>query len=307
MAKVVQLQPVRLTWIVFLLACPMGGVGSAAGQPATIEDIQNRSGKSAPARSGSAPAAVVRPPFEDVTQLPMDERMRRLERVFNQSTMLDMVKRLEEVGEQSQRVQSRLDELAHEMESLQQRQKDMYQDLDRRFQELEKGMRFNPAMHDLGVAPPPPVGISAPPSQAATGASDISIASGGSNPRAAYELGVKLLRAGEYDQAIQTFEKFLNENPESEYSANAQYWIGEANYVTRRFSKAEDAFKALVAKYPQSLKVPDAVLKLGFTYYDMQRWKESRDALDLVSRKYPDTSAARLANERLRRMTQEKH
>lgn len=306
MAKVVQLQPVRLTWIVFLLACPIGGVGSAAGQSATIEDIQNRSGKAAPARSGSAPAAAARPSFEDVTQLPMDERMRRLERVFNQSTMLDMVKRLEEVNEQSQRVQSRLDELAHEMESLQQRQKDMYQDLDRRFQELEKGMQSNPAMHGLGTAPPPPVG-SAPPSSAAVVAGDIPITSGKGDARTSYELGVKLLRAGEYDQAIQTFEKFLNENPESEYSANAQYWIGEANYVTRRFSKAEDAFKALVAKYPQSLKVPDAVLKLGFTYYDMQRWKESRDALDLVSRKFPDTSAARLANERLRRMTQEKH
>lgn len=302
MAKVVQLQSVRLIWIVLLL---MGGVGAAGAQSATIEDIQNRGSKSTPARPGSVPAAT-RPPFEDVTQLPMDERMRRLERVFNQSTMLDMVKRLEEVGEQSQRVQSRLDELAHQMESLQQRQKDMYQDLDRRFQELEKGMRSSPAMHDLGAASPPPVG-SVPPSSAAVGAGDIPITSGKGDARASYELGVKLLRAGEYDQAIQTFEKFLNENPESEYSANAQYWIGEANYVTRRFSKAEDAFKSLVAKYPQSLKVPDAVLKLGFTYYDMQRWKESRDALDLVSRKFPDTSAARLANERLRRMTQEKH
>lgn len=297
-------QSARLIWLVLLL---IGGIGSAAAQSATIEDIQNRSNKAAAPRSSGAPAAAARPPFEDVSQLPMDERMRRLERVFNQSTMLEMVKRLDEVGEQSQRVQSRLDELAHEMESLKQRQKDMYQDLDRRFQELEKGMRSGSAMHDLGAAPPPPAGLSAPPGRAAAGAGDISLSTGGGDPRAAYELGVKLLRAGEYDQAIQTFEKFLAENPGSEYAANAQYWIGEANYVTRRFSKAEDAFKAMVAKYPQSLKVSDAVLKLGFTYYDMQRWKESRDALELVVQKFPDSSAARLANERLRRMTQEKH
>lgn len=284
-----------------------GSMNHAVAQTAVIEDIQNRNAKPNP-RSGTAAApAPARAPFEEITQLPMDERMRRLERVFNQSTLLDMVKRLEEVDEQSQRIQSRIDEITHEMESLKQRQKDMYQDLDRRIQDLEKGLGRSggEAMHDLSVPPPPPQGLSTGSERAVSGTSASSpVASG--DQRLAYETGVKLLRAGEYEQAIQTFEKFLVDHPESEYSANAQYWLGEANYVTRRFSKAEEAFKTLVAKYPQSQKVPDAVLKLGFTYYDMQRWKESRDALELVTRKFPDSSAARLANERLQRMIQEK-
>lgn len=284
-----------------------GGINQAVAQTAVIEDIQDRNAKPTP-RSGTAAApAPARVPFEDVTQLPMDERMRRLERVFNQSTLLDMVKRLEEVDEQSQRIQSRIDEITHEMESLKQRQKDMYQDLDRRIQDLEKGLGRpgGEAMHDLSVPPPPPLGLSPGGDRPVAGTSAFTSAGSG-DQRLAYETGVKLLRAGEYDQAIQTFEKFLIDYPESEYSANAQYWLGEANYVTRRFSKAEEAFKTLAAKYPQSQKVPDAVLKLGFTYYDMQRWKEARDALELVTRKFPDSSAARLANERLQRMIQEK-
>jgi TolA-binding protein len=46
-------------------------------------------------------------------------------------------------------------------------------------------------------------------------------------------------------------------------------------------------------------------LKIGFCNYELQQWDEARSALMRVSREFPDTTAARLATQRLERLAQE--
>jgi TolA-binding protein len=57
--------------------------------------------------------------------------------------------------------------------------------------------------------------------------------------------------------------------------------------------------------YPDSAKLPDALLKIGFCNFELQQWDQARAALQRVAREFPDTTAARLATQRLERMTQE--
>ncbi len=54
-----------------------------------------------------------------------------------------------------------------------------------------------------------------------------------------------------------------------------------------------------------SSKVPDALLKIGYSNYGLQRWDAARGALGRVQADYPDTTAARLAEQRLKRMDDE--
>jgi TolA-binding protein len=67
------------------------------------------------------------------------------------------------------------------------------------------------------------------------------------------------------------------------------------------------AFQRLVEDYPQSRKVPDALLKIGYCDYELKQYSAARDALSQVTAKFPDSASARLAQERLDKMGDEKH
>ena len=93
--------------------------------------------------------------------------------------------------------------------------------------------------------------------------------------------------------------------PDSELADNAQYWLAESHYVTQKFDKALKEFEIVIGKFPNSRKVPDALLKMGYCNYELQRWDAARASLARVKSEYPETTAARLAGQRLQRMEEE--
>jgi len=123
--------------------------------------------------------------------------------------------------------------------------------------------------------------------------------------RAQYQQAFKLLKKSQYEQAIKAFREFLLEHPQSEYSDNAQYWLGEAYYVTREFEQALIEYNNLVSNYPESKKLSHSLLKIGFCYYEMGSLDESTTRLEELKQNYPGTTAARLAEERLKKIAQE--
>lgn len=126
-----------------------------------------------------------------------------------------------------------------------------------------------------------------------------------SRERLAYQKAFDLLKEGRYNRAKTSFKAFLLKFPESPYASNAQYWSGEANYVTRQFATALREFKRVITDYPSSTKVPDAMLKLGYTFYETRQMKAARQILTDLTQRYPKSTAARLAGKRLKRMRKE--
>jgi tol-pal system protein YbgF len=125
--------------------------------------------------------------------------------------------------------------------------------------------------------------------------------------QAAYEQALGILREGRYTDAAAAFDRQLASYPGGEYADNATYWLGETYYVTRDFDRALSTFKRLVNDFPQSPKMPDARLKIGYIHYENSGWAQARQELSAVVDDYPGTTAARLANDRLQRMQQEGH
>ena len=103
------------------------------------------------------------------------------------------------------------------------------------------------------------------------------------------------------------FRQFLVSFPESQLVDNAQYWLAESYYVTDQFDEALRQFSSVINKYPESRKVPDALLKMGYCNYELERWDDAQKALQLVLEDYAETTAARLAEQRLARMKEEGH
>ena len=136
------------------------------------------------------------------------------------------------------------------------------------------------------------------------GATDVPPGAGGASSveQSVYSQAFSALKAGSYSIAITGFRDFLTTYPASPLAENAQYWLGEAYYVTRSYDEAGSAFRTVLQKYPTSRKAPDAMLKLGFTQYEQKRYGDSRRTLEEVAQKYPDSDAARLAADRLKRI-----
>ncbi len=127
----------------------------------------------------------------------------------------------------------------------------------------------------------------------------------GDSEEVMYRAAADQLRIGRYEEAIAGFRTQLQQYPTGSLADNAQYWIGEAYYVTRQFDQAMAEFQRVPAEYPQSPKAADALLKIGYIQYERRQFAEARQTLNNLKSTWPDSPAARLADNRLRRMQEE--
>ena len=238
------------------------------------------------------------PPDEDPVQIKLkdlDTRLARIERVMANQSLLEVANQLEALRSDVRTMHNDVDQLSNALESGRKQQRDMYADLDQRLKNLESR------------------GSAATAASAAPAAATAAAAGAGAAPadsgedKAAYQTAFNLLKDGQYDRAIVAFQKFLATYPDSSLADNAQYWLGEAYYVNKAYPEAEAAFQRVVDKYPQSRKLGDALLKIGFCRYETKQWQSAREVLGQVVARFTDTPAARLAQQRLDRMSAEKH
>jgi tol-pal system protein YbgF len=118
-------------------------------------------------------------------------------------------------------------------------------------------------------------------------------------PPVSYVKAFGLYSANNFPAAIESFESFLNLNPQSDYAANALYWIGECHYTLSDLPRARDAFSRVAENYPNSPKAPDALLKLGYTLTAMKEKEKSLAVYDRLIRSFPSSTAAAKARERM--------
>ena len=116
----------------------------------------------------------------------------------------------------------------------------------------------------------------------------------------AYQAAFRRLRAKKYTQAVDDLQRFVQRYPESVYTANAYYWLGEIYFLWGQFSKADASFQTVVTQYPASHKMPDALLKRALILKIRDKQPEARRAFEYIVRHFPGTPAARLAALRLR-------
>jgi tol-pal system protein YbgF len=118
-------------------------------------------------------------------------------------------------------------------------------------------------------------------------------------PPAEYLKAFGLYSANNFQAAIESFESFLKNNPQGDYTANALYWIGECHYSLSDLPKAKDAFQKVTEGYPNSSKTPDALLKLGYTLAAMKEKEKATNIFERIITLYPSSPAALKARERL--------
>lgn len=245
---------------------------------------------------------------ENLSAMTLKQRLERVERMVSSDVLIQQAQQLDAIRNEISLLREDIELQGFELESVKQRQRSLYLDMDRRLQNIEAGSgtssRMNNRVRPSSMPVPPPTsGISPPalsPANDSVGAAD-------NDGKTQYSRAFGYLKDGQYRKSIIEFEDFLKVYPESKYSDNAQYWLGEANYVSRNYKKALSEFQRLISQYPESTKISGARLKIGYTYFELKNWSAAKQALNEVTRLHPGSTVSKKAQDRLKRMKREGH
>lgn len=258
-------------------------------------------------------------PTEDPVYLKMTDleaRVIRIERVLENQGLTQIVSQLEQLRSETATLRGEIETLRYETENSDNRQRQLYVDVDRRLQALEQSQRggaaFSPPAAQGGgafapaapsEAPPPAVAaVPAPSTPAQTQTQTPAPVQPSGTDSQNYQAAFDLVQARRYPEAAAAFTQFLAAFPTSPLADNAQYWLAETHYVRSQFAEALPAFQKVINDYPQSAKMPDALLKVGYCQQQLGDRDAARTALQQVLRQFPDTTAARLASQRLEQL-----
>ncbi|MDX3774935.1 tol-pal system protein YbgF [Chromatiaceae bacterium AAb-1] len=245
---------------------------SVLANPAPVTEI-SRSRTVAAAQSGSVVATGT-----------VEQRIATLERVVEAraEAQIRMQQQLQLLLDEVSELRGVTETHSYQLEEILQRQRDLYQEIDRRVSAVQGASANAPA----SAAPEKSIPV-------ISYSSDVS-------ENDAYDKAVNMvLKERRYDAAIPEFESFIKQYPDSAYTPNAHYWLGQLLFNNGDHAKAKTHFERVVTNFPDSNKVSDALLKLG----QIAERENSKDAAIRFYRRvvseHPNATSAKLAQERL--------
>ncbi|MCL7461587.1 tol-pal system protein YbgF [Pseudomonas sp. NW5] len=204
----------------------------------------------------------------------------------------ELFMQLQQLQEETARLRGMLEEQQYEIQRLKQEGLERYQDLDSRL--------------SAGAAAPAPLDPAAPaPAATEAGTATAPVVAAPGDPakeKLFYDAAFDLIKAKDFAKADQAFTAFLGRYPNSQYSANAQYWLGEVKLARGDLAAAGQAFARVAQAWPQHQKVADAMYKLGDVERRLGNRDKARAAFQQVVTRYPGSSAAQLAQRELTRL-----
>ena len=114
-----------------------------------------------------------------------------------------------------------------------------------------------------------------------------------------YAAAYGLFKEGKYEKARESFENFLKQYPDTEFSDNAQFWVGECYYFEKKYEKAIVEYDKVTKNFPEGNKVPYALLKQGISFLKLGDKASAKLLLQQVTKDFPNTSQARIARAKL--------
>jgi tol-pal system protein YbgF len=273
----------------------------------------------------------------------LEARVARMENLVQSNGLLDLLSQVEKLQEEVRQLRGQVETQSHQMDELNTRQAKLYDDLERRLQALDHGgapaataavpAPVNPPLpatpNTASLAPsqgnnpaPNPAAQSTAPANTAgnsAGSTNVAALAPGSaaaapasttgntsgNPDQDYKQALELLKRNRYDDAIAVLNNFLVSYPTHPNAESAEYWLGEAYYVSKQYPAAVSEFQKFTQAYPKSTKLSQVLLKTGFSYHEMGQVDQAKATLEDVKQRFPGTTAANMADQRLQRMRME--
>ena len=206
----------------------------------------------------------------------IEQRLTSVEAVVKGPGLADMQNQIEQLKQEVARLKGEQELASHNIDAIQQRQKDLYTDTDARLRKIEEAT----------IAPvTPPANGSAPPAGV---------------DAQALEAADSLSQAAKHKEAFEAYDKFLKDFPNSNLTSDAQYGLGYSQFALKNYKAAIATQQKLLDAHPESAKAPDAMLNMANSQIQLAQVSNAKKTLrDLIS-KYPNSAVIPSAQKRLK-------
>ena len=211
------------------------------------------------------------------SQQALEKRIADLEVAIKGLGAIDLLNQIDRLNQDLSKMKGELEVANHNLELSQERQKDLYGDVDGRLRKLEGGAVANVMT---------PATTTTPAADASAEGKD-------------YEAAQELSKAGKYKEAFDAYSKFLQTYPNSSMAPDAQYALGYAQFSLKNYKAAMTTQQKLIKQFPDSAKVPDALFNIANSQIQLSDVDGAKSTLRSLLSKYPDSSVAPAAKKRL--------
>ena len=185
-------------------------------------------------------------------------------------------------SEMTQRMESSDAEIREEIEALKRAVESSY---DREMALAERLQRLEERLAQKEPRPDAPAGY---PSAYEPQPGPASPGSGSFDVQAAYDRAYQLFNELRYEAAFSGFGEIVSRAPNSEWSDNARYWMGECQYGLGKYRPALAEFTK-VFSYMETEKADDAQLKIARCYLALGEKENALSAFRKLLNEYPDS------------------
>ncbi len=199
------------------------------------------------------------------------------------SSMADLYHQLQQLQQEIMELRGQVEEQSYRVRRLEKQRLEDYENLERRLRDGSQGRSSaRPAAAGSSLAASKQTSKSARQGSAKQSAS--------SAERIAYQKGFQQLKRQQLEQAQASFNAYIRDYPDGQYTANAYYWLGELYLTKNDLPRARSAFDKLVKRYPDYRKTPESSYKLATIYDQMGDEQKSRAMLQKIVREYGEKS-----------------
>jgi tol-pal system protein YbgF len=197
------------------------------------------------------------------------------------SRTVELLSQLDRLTAEIANLRGQVEVSSYQVEQTQQRQRDLYADVDGRLRKVEGGPSTTGANVSSAAV------ISTAP--AADSAAELQ----------SYEAAHEMFKAGKYKESAAAFEDLLAKYPNGKYAPNAQYWLGYAQFSQKNYKASMASQQRLIQAYPDHSKVPDAMYNIANCQIQLADIAGAKQTLRDLLAKHPDSEVAPLAKKRL--------
>jgi tol-pal system protein YbgF len=155
------------------------------------------------------------------------------------------------------------------------------------------------------AAPPPPAAVPAatgPSPSGGPGASPLASAAPPASADVLYSHGLRDINGKHYDLAAQEFQDYLKYYNDTDLASNAQFYLGEIAFMQGDYQQALDAYNKVVENYPKSFKTASSRMRKGFCFAELGQKAAAIRELRTVVRQYPGTDEAKRSAAKLKEL-----
>jgi tol-pal system protein YbgF len=211
----------------------------------------------------------------------LEARIAKLEEADKQRTqaMFDLQTQFDAVNATLRDLRGQNEELLHNLQDAEKRQKDFYVDLDSRLRRFETTGAPAQPVATPAAAPVDPVAENRD-----------------------YDAAYALFKANKQQASITAFQDFLKKYPGSTLAPSAYFWMGASYFALKDYKNAANSYSTAASKYPNSPRAPSALMGAAISYQDLNDIPAAKKTLKQLIKDYPDSNLVPRAKKHLAQM-----